>query len=90
MSSPIQRDSGGHTNSLVSPTQGSVGHKTLSADSISAKPNTLDNAQKSPATKEPMSVGSVRSIHGMLGFLVFHVTIKVWCFCVTSEDELQI
>lgn len=66
MSLPVQRDSNIATASSISTAQGSIhGHRLSTVDSQSAKTNALDNVQKSPATKEPISVGNVRSLQGL-------------------------
>lgn len=68
MSAPLQRDSNAiNTASMIASSQaGLVSHKVASLESqISAKPRTVENAHKTPVTKEPMSVTSVRSIQGL-------------------------
>ena len=66
MSSPVQHDSN-TSGSTIAPSQGRGGHKVVNVDSQStSQAKTIEHGQKTPATKEPMSVGSVRSIQGSM------------------------
>lgn len=83
MSLPVQHDSN-TIGSTITPSQARSGHKVVNVDSQSpAQAKAIEHGQKTPATKEPISVGSVRSIQGSMELQYLYICCEAFgCFVV--------